>query len=154
MSPRSEGMNPRSEGMSLDCVVDASVGIKLFIQEEGSEQASLLFGRLAASPPANLYIPDLFYAECANVLWKYVRQYGYAAEAARQNLSDLQVLALQVIPTASLVEPALILALEYDVIVYDACYLALAQLASVPLVTADAALVNRMQGEEIKVCIL
>jgi len=154
MNPDDSGIDLHFGGNSLDCVVDASVGIKLFIQEEGSEQASLLFGRLAASPPANLYIPDLFYAECANVLWKYVRQYGYAAEAARQNLSDLQILALQVIPTASLVEPALILALEYDVTVFDACYLALAQLAGVPLLTADAALVNRMQGAEVSVCSL
>jgi predicted nucleic acid-binding protein len=132
-------------------VLDASVGIKLFIDEAGAEQANHIFQRLAASPPANLYVPDLFFAECANVLWKYVRQYRYAAEAARQNLIDLQALALQAVPTSSLVDRALSLALEYDVTVYDACYLALAQLAGVPLVTADSALVNKMRGAEVEV---
>ena len=151
MSPRSSGVSPRSSRDTLDCVVDASVGIKLFIHEAGSEQANLIFQRLAVNPPANLYIPDLFYAECAYVLWKYVRQYGYAAEAARQNLIDLQALALQTVPTASLVDRALPLALEYGVTVYDACYLALAQLAGAPLVTADTALVKKMQGAGVEV---
>ena len=42
-------------------VVDASVGIKLFVDEEFSEQAHALFSHLAADPSAELYVPDLFY---------------------------------------------------------------------------------------------
>jgi predicted nucleic acid-binding protein len=52
----------------FDCVVDASVGIKLFLKEPLSERADILFSRLVDDPPARFYVPDLFFVECANVL--------------------------------------------------------------------------------------
>jgi len=58
--------------MRGDCVVDASVGIKLFLVEKFSDGVDQLFEQLAAEPPARFYVPDLFFVECANVLWKYV----------------------------------------------------------------------------------
>ncbi|HKZ84931.1 MAG TPA: type II toxin-antitoxin system VapC family toxin, partial [Anaerolineae bacterium] len=57
----------------LECVVDASVGIKLFIAEPLSNLADALFAHLAADPPGRLMVPDLFFIECANILWKHVR---------------------------------------------------------------------------------
>ena len=48
---------------SFDCVVDASVGIKLFLVEDLSEQADALFDHLADQPPARFYVPDLFFIE-------------------------------------------------------------------------------------------
>jgi hypothetical protein len=36
---------------SVACVVDASVGIKLFLAEELTDCADALFARLAADPP-------------------------------------------------------------------------------------------------------
>lgn len=56
--------------MRADCVVDASVGVKLFVNEAESELADRLFARLTAQPAAQFYVPDLFYIECANILWK------------------------------------------------------------------------------------
>jgi predicted nucleic acid-binding protein len=83
--------------------IDApQVGIKLFVQETGFEAADRLFASLAAEPPARLYVPDLFYAECVNVLWKYVHRYGYPAENARQDLADLGSLALRSVSSADL----------------------------------------------------
>ena len=49
--------------MTGDCVVDASVGVKLFLAEEGSDAADALFAQLTESPPARFYVPDLFYSE-------------------------------------------------------------------------------------------
>jgi hypothetical protein len=34
--------------------------------------------RLAQDPPASFFVPDLFYIECTNILWKYVRHFGFA----------------------------------------------------------------------------
>ena len=82
--------------MSLDCVVDASVGIKLFLVEPLADRADVLFASLAATPPARLYVPDLFFVECTNILWKYVRRFGYSPEAAQQDVADLVRLPLQV----------------------------------------------------------
>jgi predicted nucleic acid-binding protein len=137
--------------MSPDCVVDASVGIKLFLLEPLAGRADVLFASLTATPPARLCVPDLFYVECTNVLWKYVRRFGYSPEAARQDVVDLVRLPLQVASTADLAEAALRLALEHGATAYDATYVALAQKLSLPLVTADEALVRRLEGTGLDV---
>lgn len=42
------------------CVVDASVGIKLFLIEDLSEQANRLFSQQATDSLIYLYVPDLY----------------------------------------------------------------------------------------------
>jgi predicted nucleic acid-binding protein len=137
--------------MSLDCVVDASVGIKLFLVEPLADRADALFASLTATPPTRLYVPDLFYIECTNILWKYVRRFGYSPEAAQQDVADLVRLPLRSASTAALAEAALALALEHGATAYDAAYVALAQELSLPLVTADEALVRRLEGTGLDV---
>ena len=132
--------------MSVDCVVDASVGIKLFLQESLSDRADALFANLTEAPPARLYVPDLFYIECANILWKYTWRFDYPLESAQQDAADLAQLPLQVVSTADLIESALALATTQGITAYDAAYVALAQRLSLPLVTADEALVRRLAG--------
>ena len=51
---------------AIRCVVDASVAIKLFVEQPQPGVATELFAKLGADPPATLYVPELFYAECAN----------------------------------------------------------------------------------------
>lgn len=140
--------------MTGDCVVDASVGIKLFLAEEGSDAADALFAQLAQLPPARFYVPDLFYSECANILWKYVRRFGYPAGNARQDVADLLALRLQTVSTADVLAPALALALQYDITAYDACYAALAQQLGLPLITADSPLRRKLAGSGIAIHIL
>jgi predicted nucleic acid-binding protein len=137
--------------MTGDCVVDASVGIKLFVAEDLSDEADRLFSQLTQEAPARLYVPDLFYVECVNVLWKYVRRFDYPPENARQDVADLRALALVTVSTADLLEPALELALAYDITAYDASYAALAGHLGLPLVTADASLVRKLQGSDVVV---
>ena len=131
-------MNDESGAMSLDCVVDASVGIKLFLVEPLADRADGLFASLAVTPPARLYVPDLFYVECTNILLDYVRRFGYSPEAARQDVADLA-------------EASLALALEHGATAHDAAYVALAQELSLLLVTADEALCRRMDGTGLDV---
>lgn len=137
--------------MSGDWVVDASVGIKLFVAEEFSDVADRFFDPLAADPPAHFYVPDLFYVECANILWKYTRRFDYPAENARQDVLDLRALALHTVSTADLIEPALELALTYNLTVYDASYAALAQQLDLPLITADIPLQRKLNSSGITV---
>jgi predicted nucleic acid-binding protein len=127
----------------FDCIIDASVGIKLFLVEPLSDRTDALFTHLADDPPSRFYVPDLFFIECANILWKYVQRFGYSADAARQNVADLARLPLQTISTAALVEAALDLSVEHGSTAYDSAYIALAQQLSLPFVTADEALVRR-----------
>jgi predicted nucleic acid-binding protein len=137
--------------MSSDGVVDASVGIKLFLVEEFSEEVDRLFNRLRADPPAHFYVPDLFYVECANILWKYTRRFGYPADNARRDVRDLRVLPLRTVSTADLLEPALELALAYDLTAYDASYAALGQRLNLPFFTADQTLQRKLSDSGITV---
>ncbi len=132
--------------MTRDMVIDASVGIKLFVDEPDSPLADRLFAQLAASPAARFYVPDLFFVECANILWKYTRRFDYPADNARRDVTALGQLNLRAVSTADLMEAGLELALALDITVYDAAYAALAQLLAVPLVTADDRLRRKLQG--------
>ncbi|MDP1714414.1 MAG: type II toxin-antitoxin system VapC family toxin [Anaerolineales bacterium] len=124
----------------LRCVLDASVGIKLFIEEEFSDKVQNLFLKLAEDPQSEIQVPDLFYIECANILLKYTRRYKRPLEDSLADLEDLNKLALKSTSTADLIEDALLLANEKNLTAYDACYAVLAQKLEFPLITADAPL--------------
>ncbi|MFN8474848.1 MAG: type II toxin-antitoxin system VapC family toxin [Anaerolineae bacterium] len=132
-------------------VVDASVGIKLFVNEPLAEQAAALFARLAATPPAQLFVPDLFFIECTNILWKYVHRSGYPPETARANLSELNRLSLRGIPTSELTAQALEIAVAQVITAYDACYVALARDLGIPFITADEVLVRKLKNSPFDV---
>jgi predicted nucleic acid-binding protein len=130
----------------LRCVVDASVGIKLFVEEEFSEQARALFSQLAADPPAELHVPDLFYIECTNILLKYTHRFGRSLEDSKADIADMKLLSLKPTSTAELMEDAFLLAAEKYLSAYDACYAVLAQKLEVPLVTADQPLAQAIES--------
>lgn len=126
----------------FDCVIDASVGIKLFLKEPLADRADALFTHLSDQPPAHFYVPELFFIECANILWKHVRRFHYPDTAARQHIADLVTLRLWPVAMQSLAEDALPLATQYGCSAYDAAYVALAARFAVPLVTADETLIH------------
>jgi predicted nucleic acid-binding protein len=136
---------PQPEAGPLRLVIDASAGIKLFLREPLSEQAVALFAHLASDPPAHFYVPDLFFVECANILWKYVRRFGYPPEDGAEAMRALQRLRLSSVSTAELIGDAFRLSLEHGLTAYDACYLALAQRLRLPLITADERLAQALR---------
>ena len=129
----------------LRCVLDASVGIKLFVEEEFSDKVQRLFSKLAEDPQAEIHVPDLFYIECANILLKYTRRFNRPLEDALKDIKDLNDLALKSTSTSELIEEALELASEKNLTAYDACYAVLARRLALPLVTADAPLANAVE---------
>ncbi len=136
---------------AFDCVVDASVGIKLFLNEPLADRADALFTHLSDQPPAHFYVPDLFFSECANILWKHVRRFAYPAAVAQQHIADLVTLRLRPVAMQSLAEDALTLANQHQCSVYDAVYVTLAARFAVPLVTADEALLHVFAGTEFDI---
>lgn len=135
-------------------VVDASVGIKLFLPEEHSRDVQELFRAALISDEDSLYVPDLFFVECANVLWKKVRRGEYPESLAIHNLARLQAMELPTTPTSQLVDRALELACLHGTSVYDACYAALAERLDLPLLTADVRLVTLLSTAGIKTATL
>jgi predicted nucleic acid-binding protein len=137
--------------VAYDCVVDASVGIQVFVIEPLTDRATELFTYLAGENPAKFHVPDLFYIECANILWKYVSHHGYQYKAAVQDLADILDLPLHSTPTVDLAAEALQPGAGFKIAAYDATYVALAQRLELPLVTADERLVRRLQHTSIDV---
>jgi predicted nucleic acid-binding protein len=136
---------------SFICVVDASVALRLFFDKPRSQRVETLFARLDTDHRARFYVPDLFFAECANVFATVARHKGYTPKEARDDMVEMRALGLQVIPTADLAIQALDIALKHRLSGYDACYVALAERVKAPLITADEKLVRSLWGKEYRV---
>ncbi|MCM2264839.1 MAG: type II toxin-antitoxin system VapC family toxin [Desulfuromonadales bacterium] len=127
----------------MNLVVDASVLIKGYLPESGSEQAADLLARFAAGE-VHLLAPELLLAEVGNILWKRVRRQDLTSDEAREIGQAMAALPLQLVPTQPVLTLALELALLLDITVYDAIYVAVSKVHGVPLLTADERLVARL----------
>ncbi len=123
----------------MSVVIDASIGIQWVLKEAGSARAVKL---LDLSP----IVPSLFFAECANILWKKVARRELSVAAAHERARALTQVRLEVVSDAELLVDALQLACELQHPAYDCIYVALARLRRVPLVTADLRLVERCRN--------
>lgn len=132
-------------------VIDASVGIKFFITEELADEAAALLAQVSHFPATQFVVPDLFFVECANILWKHVRRFDYPKSRASEDIQILSELAFESYPTMSLVNDALAIALAYEISAYDACYVALGRQIGALLVTADKRLVNKFANTDYQV---
>lgn len=120
-------------------VVDASVAIKWFVPEVYSEAAQGLL-----NSNHNLLVPDLFFPEIGNILWKRVRRGEDTAEKAKDTLAEFSTVPLEVYESQPLIPVALDIAIQTDRTVYDSLYLALAILSQCPMVTADLKFFNAL----------
>ena len=94
-------------------VVDASVAAKWFLPAKGemlTEEAFGLFRRYAIGE-IRFVVPDLFWAELANVLWKAVRRVRCSKAAAETGLASLVERKLSTVPSPTLLEAAFRIAL-------------------------------------------
>lgn len=135
---------------SLRCVLDASVCVKQFVADPLTPKVNQLFDRLN-DLSTEFFIPDLFYIECTNVLWKYVRANLYTADQVKADLADLQALRFQVTSTKELMIEAIQTSLDYGVSAYDGCYVALSQRVGAPLLTLDQRLANSLAASNVDV---
>ncbi|NJL19709.1 MAG: type II toxin-antitoxin system VapC family toxin [Leptolyngbyaceae cyanobacterium SM1_3_5] len=129
--------------MTLRCVLDTNICIKLFIADPLTPKVNQLFDHLS-DRSAEFFVPDLLFIECTNTLLKYVRANLYTAEQVQADLTDLQALRFQVTSTRSLMIEAVQIGVDYGITAYDACYVALSQRVNAPLLTLDERLVNSL----------
>lgn len=113
-------------------VIDSSVAVKWLVAEAGSDVAATLIGR-------NLVAPDIILAEIANVGWKKWRRGEIAADQALL-LASSAAQFVNLVPSAPLTDRAAAIAIELSHPVYDCYFLALAEMSSRDLITADARL--------------
>jgi len=130
-------------------VIDASVGVRLFSNEEGADEVALFFDCAAACADLRLCVPELFFVECANVFLKQALRGDYSASMARKNLVALRALAFKPYPIEIFAIEAFDLAARYGTSAYDALYACLANSLKTTLVTCDARLIRALSGSAI-----
>lgn len=113
-------------------IVDASVFVKLFVDEELEAEARHIFAY-----QQDIGAPDFVLVEVANILWKKVRRGEVEPDAAKDVLRQLPDYLTRIVPTRDIVEPATALALDLEHPVYDCLYLASATGEHDAVVTAD-----------------
>jgi predicted nucleic acid-binding protein len=127
-------------------VVDASVAAKWFLPAAGetlTEEALGLLRRYAKGD-VRFIVPDLFWAEFANILWKAVRQGRVTATTAELAIETMKSRNFPAVPSLELLEEAFIIATTFRRSVYDALYVALAVRLRAHLVTADERLAHAL----------
>jgi predicted nucleic acid-binding protein len=129
-------------------VLDASVGVKWFAAhaEPEHDRALALRARRAAGL-VRLSVPMSFPLEVANTL-RFSHRFPEAdVIAAVRALDDL---ALDIQPIGvDLLRKTIAIAFAYQLTIYDAVYIALAEAVGFPLLTADEALLKKMKGHSI-----
>lgn len=127
-------------------VLDASVAVKwtLPLPKESLTDESLRLLQQYSAGEVDFIVPDVFWAEIGNVLWKGVRRGRWDRSDAEKLAADLQAHDFTTVPSGALLPEALRIAFAYDRAVYDCLYVALAVQSRTDLITADERLANAL----------
>ena len=122
------------------CVVDASVALKWFVEEQFAHESRTLLAE-----HSELHTPELLTIEIANVLSKRVRRGQLLPDSARDIRARYGRVAMIQHNVTHLLAPAFELSLATAASVYDCVYLALAVLLDLPLATADQRFIDTVK---------
>jgi predicted nucleic acid-binding protein len=127
-------------------VVDASVGAKWASPEliEPLADRANQFLRDYMSGAVEIVVPDLFWLEIGNVLWKAARR-GMLTHTLAQRAFEVMInRGFPTLPSRAVLSEALTIAVDFGRTVYDSTYVALAVASGSQLLTADERLVNAL----------
>lgn len=127
-------------------MIDASVAVKLVLPGEPLSRAAESLLTDTGGHETAWATPGLFDIECASAIASAVRRGRVSRDAAADGLDHLLALPVARFPMSALARAAWQLSLDLAVSVYDACYVALADVLELPLVTADEKLVQRLES--------
>lgn len=124
-------------------VVDASVALKWFVEEEGSEGAAdlVMTGEL-------LIAPDLIVAEVCNAAWQAVMSGTMTAGQQSHAAAEVPAIFDELAAMAPLAPRAVEISRRLGHSAYDYFYLALAEQRGATFVTADRQLLRRTLGTD------
>jgi predicted nucleic acid-binding protein len=127
-------------------VLDTSVAAKWFLPGPGeslvNEASEIL--RDFAEGKIRLIVPDLFWPEFGNTLWKSVRLKRLSRSSAEESIAAAEQLGMSTSSSAPLLKDAFSIAATFDRTVYDCIYVALALACGRPFMTADERLANAL----------
>ena len=126
-----------------DCVVDTNVALKWVLNEPDSADAVRVADDTSATG-GSLLLLDIARVEAVNVIWVQHHRRLLSEARCRAALADLQQVPVAIIGTEPLLADAFDLALQFDVAVYDACFVAAVRQLGCLGVTADVPPVNKV----------
>lgn len=129
----------------MTVVVDASVAVKWFVEDTGSDVARMLLDRRD-----RLIAPELVIAEVSNALWRLWMAGRIGAEQADLAAARVGSLFDELCPMAPLAPRALALARSLNHSAYDCFYLSLAEAEKTAVITHDARLVEKLKGTDLR----
>lgn len=128
------------------CVVDASVAAKWFLPASSEPLVNEALSLLTryANGQLQFVVPDLFWGEFGNILWKAVRVGRCSKTAAEAALKSLKAHNVPSVSNLNLLDMAFAIATAFDRTVHDCLYVALAVESKAQLITADERLANAL----------
>ena len=126
-------------------VLDTSVVVKWFFEEEGTDRAEGFLRELFQGN-TRIHVPSSLFYELANVLWAR-RTKGLTELQSRMVWAELTSFPLVVTDWSELLPQAMIFAFEHDVTAYDAVFVVLARQLDCDLITADDALRQLIEAQ-------
>lgn len=127
-------------------VVDSSVGAKWASPEmvEPLADRADRFLRAYVEGTVQVVVPDLFWIEIGNFLWKAAKRGEITAGLARRGLEAMRNRDFPTVPSRAVLPEALKIAVDFRRTVYDSTYVALAVATGNELLTADERMVNAL----------
>jgi predicted nucleic acid-binding protein len=129
-------------------VVDASVAMKWFIDEEDADKAELLLRS------RELIAPAIILSEVGNGLWSKRSTSNIDRDLGRDLIGELPQLLKEIVPIEGLMRDAMQFAFDLDHPIYDCVYLALAIQRRLPLVTADKRFIGKLDGRDFAIPVI
>jgi predicted nucleic acid-binding protein len=127
-----------------DLVIDASVAVKWFVSEEGSDKAD----EVSASD-YTLLAPRLIVIEVANALARKAIQNLITPVEAAEYVRTLPQFLAGLLDVEDLIEPALQNACSHRHPIYDFVYVEAARRRDTRMLTADQKLIAKVKGTDI-----
>jgi predicted nucleic acid-binding protein len=125
-------------------VLDASVGVKWFSpKDEIALRQALAIRDAHIAEQTLVIVPDLFYYEVTNAI---IHKKFFSTDTVQSVVSALFALDLQTTNIdAKLLADSVKISRQFNITIYDSCYVALARSRNCPLVTANP----RHQGKSL-----
>jgi predicted nucleic acid-binding protein len=130
-------------------VLDASVAAKWALPAADEPFRSEAFALLEryADGEVHLIVPDIFWSECGNILWKAVRQKRLPYAGAELALKAMVLRDFSTVPSREVLSEAFVIALRYAQTVYDCLYVAVAIQSKAQVITANERLANALAAQ-------
>lgn len=130
--------------LSRSVLLDSSVVIKWFRKDEVLRDRAIQLRQAYLDGQLTIYVPDLLVYEIANVL-RYKPDLDRAqVQKALESLYAMQIKIEDI--TAGVISRTIEIAYSYDITVYDAAFVAMAEHLETDFITADEKLGQKLQN--------